>query len=153
SFTVGAGGAASIREVVPGSPAARAKLLASDAIVKINDADTTKATVAEVLKLLAGDLGTKVRLTALHLGKTEPEEVELVKANHRADAAAVGPISQLLAEIEQRLAATPRDAGLLELRAELAGQESDFAKQVADVTAAIEALSDQGAEARAADLQ
>ena len=45
------------------------------------------------------------------------------------------------------------DAGLLELRAELAGQWSDAKAQVADYTAAIEALAQQKPEAAAADLK
>jgi tetratricopeptide (TPR) repeat protein len=59
------------------------------------------------------------------------------------------PCGPLLRAIEARLAKAPHDAGLLELRAELAGQWSDTKGQLADYTAAIEALTKQGPEARA----
>ena len=52
----------------------------------------------------------------------------------------------------ERLAKTPRDARLLELRAELAGQWSGSEAQVADYSAAIEALAHQTPEA-AVDLK
>ena len=55
--------------------------------------------------------------------------------------------------VNERLAKEPRNAGLLELRAELAGQWSDAKAQVADYTAAIEALAQQKPEAAAADLK
>jgi tetratricopeptide (TPR) repeat protein len=58
----------------------------------------------------------------------------------------------LLAEVEKRLAEDPRDVGLLELRAELAGQESDFAGQAAHYTDAIKALAEEPAPAVAARL-
>jgi WD40 repeat protein/tetratricopeptide (TPR) repeat protein len=49
---------------------------------------------------------------------------------------------QLLAALEKRLVKDPRDAALHELRAELAGQESDFARQAADYTKAIKILAE-----------
>jgi WD40 repeat protein/tetratricopeptide (TPR) repeat protein len=60
----------------------------------------------------------------------------------------------LQAALEERLARAPRDAGLLELRAELAGQESDLARQVADYTTAIKILAEQRpADATSAPLR
>ena len=59
----------------------------------------------------------------------------------------------LRAAVNERLAKEPRDAGLLELRAELAGQWSDAKAQVADYTAAIDVLAQQKPEATAADLK
>ncbi len=58
----------------------------------------------------------------------------------------------LRAAIKERLAREPRSPGLLELRAELAGQWSDTQAQLADYTAAIVALSGQ-TPAPTADLQ
>jgi hypothetical protein len=58
----------------------------------------------------------------------------------------------LLAAIEARLIKDPGDAGLLELRAELAGQWSGFEEQVASYTAAIGTLEQQKPEPTA-DLQ
>jgi WD40 repeat protein/tetratricopeptide (TPR) repeat protein len=57
------------------------------------------------------------------------------------------------AAINERLARQPRHPGLLELRAELAGQWSDAKAQVADYTAAIEALSQQPGKTTTADIQ
>src|SRR5436305_1776142 len=51
------------------------------------------------------------------------------------------------------LAGEPGDAGLLELRAELNRQETDFAGQVADYTAVIKILAEQPAEAGSARLR
>ena len=59
----------------------------------------------------------------------------------------------LLAAVEKRLAVSPRDAGLLELHAELSGQETDFARQAADYTAAIKVLAEQPAGAVSAHLR
>jgi hypothetical protein len=49
----------------------------------------------------------------------------------------------LLAEVKKRLATDDRDVGLLELRAELAGQESDIAGQAAFYTSAIKILDER----------
>ncbi len=62
-------------------------------------------------------------------------------------------LHSLRAAVNERLAEQPRNAGLLELRAELAGQWSDARAQLADYTAAIDALSPLKAEATAADLE
>jgi WD40 repeat protein/serine/threonine protein kinase/tetratricopeptide (TPR) repeat protein len=59
----------------------------------------------------------------------------------------------LLGAINARLRTDPRNAGLLELRAELAGQWADSRAQVADYTTAIETLTRQPAEAAAAALK
>ena len=59
---------------------------------------------------------------------------------------------RLLEELENRLAKEPHEAGLLELRAELSGQTTDFAAQVADYTAAIKILSERPAESPSARL-
>src|SRR5205807_10056291 len=59
----------------------------------------------------------------------------------------------LRAAVNERLAKEPGNPGLLELRAELAGQWSDAKAQVADYTAAIETLSKQTPKARAVDLE
>jgi eukaryotic-like serine/threonine-protein kinase len=57
--------------------------------------------------------------------------------------------SKLRAELEKRLADQPRNAGLLELRGQLAGQESKYERQVADYTAAINVITQQTTEAEA----
>jgi len=60
---------------------------------------------------------------------------------------------QLLEAVEKRLAKNPRDAGLLELRAELAAQQADVEGQVADYTTAINILAEQPAAAVSARLR
>ena len=142
-----------VRDVFPGSPAARGNLLPGDVVVKVNGIDTANSTMPDVQKMLAGGVGTKVRLTVRHPGRTETEDVELVKANHLQDEATARLFYQLLAALEKRLANDPKDAGLLELRAELAGQESDFPRQVADCTAAIKILAERPAKAVSAPLR
>ncbi|HEV3025391.1 MAG TPA: WD40 repeat domain-containing protein, partial [Pirellulales bacterium] len=62
-------------------------------------------------------------------------------------------LDPLRALVKERLAREPRDARLLELRAELGGQWSDAQAQAADYTAAIEALAEQKPEATAVDLK
>jgi eukaryotic-like serine/threonine-protein kinase len=62
-------------------------------------------------------------------------------------------LNPLRAAVNERLATAPRDTGLLELRAELAGQWSDTRAQAADYTAAIEAISRRKPRAAAADLE
>ena len=62
------------------------------------------------------------------------------------DAATGDLLGPLQALIKERLGQEPRNPGLLELRAELAGQWSDTKAQLADYTAAIEALSRQTPE-------
>jgi WD40 repeat protein/serine/threonine protein kinase len=73
-----------------------------------------------------------------------------VKGNHRVDEATGGLLSPLLAAVEKRLAERPRDAGLLELRAEVNRQQTDFARQAADYTAVIQALAEPRARAASA---
>ncbi len=62
------------------------------------------------------------------------------------DAATADLLEPLRSLIKERLGQEPRNPGLLELRAELAGQWFDTKAQLADYTAAIEALSRQTPE-------
>src|SRR5262249_31106471 len=95
----------------------------------------------------------KVRLMVRHSGSEKPEEIELTRERFLNDPVTGEQLNPLRATVNERLAKEPRDAGLLELRAELAGQWSDTMAQLADYTAAIDALSPQKAEAAAADLK
>jgi len=124
-----------------------------DAIVKVNDTELTKESIPKLGELLAGEPGTKVRLTVRHSGSEKPEAVELTRERFLSDPATGELLHPLRLAVNERLAKKPRDAGLLELRAELAGQWSDWKAQVADYTAAIELLSGQKPEAAAAELQ
>jgi WD40 repeat protein/tetratricopeptide (TPR) repeat protein len=82
-----------------------------------------------------------------------PASFRGAKGDVGVDDAATGELLHPLGvTINERLAREPRNPGLLELRAELAGQWSDTKAQVADYTAAIEALS-QRTPGPTADLQ
>jgi WD40 repeat protein/tetratricopeptide (TPR) repeat protein len=147
------GGVLRVREVFPGSAAARGNLLPGDVVVKVNGTDTTNSTLLDVQKMTAGGVGTKVCLTVRHPGRTETADVDLLKANNLVDEVTARSFFQLLAALEKRLARDPKDARLLELRAEIAGLESDFPRQVADCTTAIKILTQQPAKAVSAPLR
>ena len=122
--------------------------------MKVNDIELTEGIHCPKLgELLTGEAGTKVRLTVRHSGSEKPEVIELTRERFVSDPATGELLHPLRAAVDERLAKSPRDAGLLELRAELAGQWSDTKAQVADYTAAIEALSRQKPAAAAADLK
>jgi WD40 repeat protein len=142
-----------ITELLPSTPAARSQLRPGDIVLKINGVAMTKETIPNAAKMLAGKVGTTVRLTVRHPGSMQTEDIDLVKEMYRVDDATGELFLPMLAAVERRLSVAPEDAGLLELRAELAGQESDFAWQVADYTEAIEILSEQPAKKFSARLQ
>jgi hypothetical protein len=146
-------GTVQVTELLPESPAARSGLRAGDVIVKVNDTEITRDSLDKFNQLLAGEAGTKVRLTVRRSGSDSQVEIELTRERFINDAAAGELLHPLRAAIDERLAKEPGNPGLLELRAELAGQWSDKKAQVADYAAAIDALSQQKDEAAAADLQ
>ncbi len=148
-----ADGPVRVTELLPGFPGSRAGLVPGDTILKVNDTELTRESIPNLGKLLAGDAGTKVRLTVRHPGSEKPAVIELTRERFVNDSATGELLSPLRALVEERLAKEPRDAGLLELCAELAGQWSDWKAQVADYTAAIESLARQKPEAVAADLE
>jgi WD40 repeat protein/tetratricopeptide (TPR) repeat protein len=146
-------GAIQVTESLPGSPAARSRLRPRDVIVKVNDTELTRESLDKFIQLLEGEPGTKVRLTVRHAGSEKPEVIELTRERFVNDAATGELLHPLQVTLNERIAKERRHPGLLELRAELAGQWSDAKAQVADYTAAIGALSQQKAEATGADLK
>ncbi len=62
-----------------GTPAWRAGLRAGDRILKINDASTRGLSIDDAIKLMGGDVGTKVSITVLHPDEKQAETVELVR--------------------------------------------------------------------------
>ena len=62
------------------SPAAKAGIRADDIILEINGKSTSGMSLAEAVLHIRGTKGTSVRLLILHLGETEPEEIEVVRA-------------------------------------------------------------------------
>jgi WD40 repeat protein len=138
------GGVVRVAGLMPGSSASGSKLLPFDVIVKVNDVEIKNATLPDFTKMLAGGVGTKLRLTVRHQGN-QTEDVDLVKEISFDDDATGSLFSRLHAALAKRLAKDPRDAGLLELRAELelAGKDTDFASQAAQLTAVIKVLAEQ----------
>ncbi len=62
------------------SPAARAGIKAGDIILGINGKSASEMSLAEAVLYIRGPKDTSVRLLILHQGETEPEEIEIVRA-------------------------------------------------------------------------
>jgi len=62
------------------SPAAKAGIRAGDIILEIDSRSTSGMSLAETVLSIRGDKGTSVRLLILHQGETNPEEIEIVRA-------------------------------------------------------------------------
>ena len=121
--------------------------------MKVNDIELTEESLSRWSELIAGGAGTKVRLAVRHAGSEKSEVIELTKERFVIDPATGEQLYPLRAAVNERLNRDPSDAGLLELRAELAGQWSDVKAQLADYSAAIAALSQQKSKERATDLK
>ncbi|MCD6453588.1 MAG: S41 family peptidase [Dehalococcoidales bacterium] len=65
---------------IPGSPAAKAGIRAGDKILEVDGKSTAELSLAEVVLLVRGPKGTPVNLLVLHEGDTEPEEIEIIRA-------------------------------------------------------------------------
>jgi WD40 repeat protein/serine/threonine protein kinase/tetratricopeptide (TPR) repeat protein len=136
-------GSARVTGLLPGSPAAPSGLLPGDVIEKVNATKLDRDSLHKLGGLLAGKPGTNVRLTIRHPGREKSEVIQLTRERFVHDWATGDLLYPLRAAIRSRLAKEPRNSGLLELRAELAGQWSDTKAQLADYTDAIQALSKQ----------
>lgn len=66
--------------VLPESPAARAGVRAGDIFENISGFTTREMSVGQARTLLAGDLDTSIRVSALRSGRTEPQEIDIVRA-------------------------------------------------------------------------
>ena len=65
---------------IAGSPAAKADIRAGDIILEINGEPASGMSLAEAIVNIKGPKGTSVRLLILHQGETEPEEIEIIRA-------------------------------------------------------------------------
>ncbi|MBI2850277.1 MAG: PDZ domain-containing protein [Chloroflexi bacterium] len=65
---------------MPDSPAEKAGLAPGDAILQVNGSPTSEMSLEEAVLRIRGPKGTSVTLQILHIGKTEPEEVKIVRA-------------------------------------------------------------------------
>jgi WD40 repeat protein len=142
-----------ITEMLFGFGGSRAGLAPGDIILKVNDTDVTREEIYKIPGLLAGESGTKVRLTVRRSGSDKAQDIELTRERFVHDWSTGVQLHALRAAINERLAQDPQNPGLLELRAELAGQWSDAKAQAADYTAAIDSLSRQAPQAATADLK
>ncbi len=62
------------------SPAARAGIRAGDIILEVNGMPTAGMNLAEAVLIIRGPKGTSVTLLVLHQGETEPEAIEIIRA-------------------------------------------------------------------------
>jgi len=65
---------------IAGSPAAEAGIRAGDIVLEIDGRSTSEMGLMEAVLNIRGPSGTSVRLLILHEGETEPEEIEIVRA-------------------------------------------------------------------------
>jgi len=65
---------------IAGSPAAKAGIRAGDIILEINGESTSGMSLTETVLSIRGARGTSVRLLILHQDETNPEEIEIVRA-------------------------------------------------------------------------
>jgi len=65
---------------IAGSPAAQAGIRAGDMLLAIDGEDALGISLVEAILKIRGPEGTPVTLLVLHEGETEPEEIEIVRA-------------------------------------------------------------------------
>jgi len=65
---------------IPGTPAATAGIRAGDAIIAVNGQSVAGMSVEEVVTLIRGPAGTKVKVTVQHEGEATPVELEITRA-------------------------------------------------------------------------
>ena len=65
---------------IPDSPAAEAGIRAGDTVIEIDGRPASEMSLAEAVINIRGPEGTPVRLLILHRGDTEPEKIEIIRA-------------------------------------------------------------------------
>ena len=123
-----------IRKIIPNSPALRAQLKSKDTILKVGDKLIQGMDILDVVKLIRGKGGTKVKLTIKREETPEPFDVEIIR-------------DVILFEIvESRMEDTVNKIGYIALRQ--FNEKSD--QKVYD---AMNELDNQGAKAFVLDLR
>lgn len=145
-------GAVRVTELLPEYPGSLGGLRSGDTIVKIDDHELTVKLHGQLRDLMEGEPGTKVQLTVRHPDSEQLETIELTRERFVNDVATGTQLRALREAVDERLVQDLADAGLLSLRAELSGQWSDQTAQIADYTAAIEALAGQTTPVAAREL-
>lgn len=72
-------GVISVVAPIEDSPAAKAGIKAQDAIIKIDDEETTNMTVVQAVNKIRGIKGTSVKLTIIREGEDEPLEISVTR--------------------------------------------------------------------------
>lgn len=72
-------GYVAVVSVLPESPASRAGIRAGDILENISGFTTREMSVGQAHILLTGDLDTSVRVSVLRAGRTEPQEMDIVR--------------------------------------------------------------------------
>ncbi len=145
-------GTVRVTQLLPGYPGKHGGIRVGDVVLKVDDVELNDTTIPKLSEMVSGKAGTTIRLTLRHSGIEPPEVIELTREEYVRDPATGEQLHALRAAVHERLAKEPGNAGLLELRAELAGQWQGFAAQAADYSAAIEILASSSGASAAQDL-
>jgi len=133
-----------VARLLPQSPSLGTGLAEGDAIVAIDGRPTVGLALEDVIPLLRGEAGTRVRLTVIHPGTSEPDEIEIerrpIKVSSVRGAAQARDGRQIYL-----LAGSPRIAYL-----RIEAMASDTAAAVA---AALEELADDDLRGLVIDLR
>lgn len=129
-----------LTQVFRGSSAWDGGLRVGDLLLKLNNIDVTQENLSAYREAMQGGRDSKLSITFQHAAGDQPQTVEIVSSNHIQDDLTAELIEKLAQSLDQSLATSADPTGLLELRAELAGLDSEFDRQVVDYTAAIDAL-------------
>ena len=68
-----------IQAPMEGSPAMKAGIKPGDRILKVDGVDATSWSVSEAVLIIRGEEGVPVVLTVLHVGDTDPVEIEIIR--------------------------------------------------------------------------